>query len=241
MFEVLWPIRREEVFVYCLQKYREWQTAARSPSPSAAVNVGDADDDKQKNERSESGFDSITDGMFNSDQHNFIHIPLNIPLPPTRTPPKVPIAVGDYTPLSSPIPTRKPHRQTVPEINYIESTPSPVLRGNHHGNRDLIENGESAMESEIKVDELNNELEMRLSGSNVRKEGILADKIMLDEMENLDIKKHPKDKAWEKFYDVIWKRWKCDCHHCEFQASCDGVDDDLGQIVLLGEDNLQNI
>lgn len=157
------------------------------------MNVGDDDeDDQQKNERSESGFDSITDGMFNSNHHDLIHIPLNIPLPPTRTPPKVP---KDFTPLPSPMPSRKPHRQTVPEINFIESTPSPVLRGNHHGNRDLIENGEIARESEIKVDELNDELEKRLSSSNVRKEGIIADKIMLDEMENLDIKKYPKDKA----------------------------------------------
>lgn len=177
-----------------MQKYRgEWKATLTSPASNA--NTGDLNDDQKKNERSESGFDSITDGMFNSNHHDFIHIPLNIPLPPTRTPPKVPIAFGDYTPLSSPMPTRKPHRQTVPEINFIESTPSPELKGNHHGNRDLIENGESARESEIKVDELNDELEKRLSGSNVRKEGIIADKIMLDEMENLDIKKYPKDKA----------------------------------------------
>lgn len=93
------------------------------------------------------------------------------------------------------MPVRKFHKQAIPDINFIESTPSPILRGNHGC---LIENGksdESSSEREIKVDELNEELLKRLSNSNARKEGIIADKIMQDEMENLDIKVYPKDRA----------------------------------------------
>lgn len=123
-----------------------------------------------------------------------MHIPLNIPLPPSRTPPEAPFAIGVYSPSPSPIPVRKLHKPPIPDINFIVSTPSPVTKGNHF----LIENGksnESSWESEIKVDELNDEASERLSNSNIRKEGIIADKIKLDEMENLDIKVYPKDRA----------------------------------------------
>lgn len=175
---------------HCLQTYRGWSTVSSVQTENVPF-----DDDLQKNERSESGFDSINDGMFNSTNHDFIHIPLNIPLPPTRKPPEVPIAIGDLSPHPSPMPVRKFHKQPIPDINFIESTPSPVLKGNHGC---LIENGksdESSCESEIKVDELNEELLKRLSNSNARKEGIIADKIMQNEMENLDIKDFPKDRA----------------------------------------------
>lgn len=124
-----------------------------------------------------------------------MHIPLNIPLPPTRKPPEAPIAIGDYSPLASPLPIRKLHKQPIPDINFIESTPSPTPKGNHDGNHGLIESGksnesdENSRESEIKIDELNS------SNSNERKEGIIADKIMLNEIENLDIKIFPKDRA----------------------------------------------
>lgn len=171
----------------CLQKYREWQT----PKPSTARND---DSDEQKNERSESGFDSINDGMFNSDHHDIIHIPLNIPLPPQRSPPEVPIAISDFSPLPSPMPLRKLHKQPIPDINFIESTPSPVLKGNHDENHDLIENGksdENSRESEIKIDELN----VEQANLNVRKGGIIADKIRQEEMEDLEIKVYPKERA----------------------------------------------
>lgn len=153
---------------------------------------------EEKNERSESGFDSINDGMFNSNHQDFMHIPLNIPLPPTRKPPEAPIANGDYSPLASPMPIRKFHKQPIPDINFIESTPSPTPRGNRDENHDLIESGksdENSRESEIKIDELNVELSERLSHSNERKEGIIADKIMQDEIENLEIEMNPKDRA----------------------------------------------
>lgn len=145
-----------------------------------------------KNERSESGFDSITDGMFNN--HEIIHIPLNIPLPPARKPPEVPIAISDFSPLPSPVPARKFHKQPIPDINFIESTPSPVLKGNHDENHCIIENGisdDSSRESEIKIDELN----VEPSSLNARKEGIISDKIGQDEMEDLDIKVYPKNRA----------------------------------------------
>lgn len=127
-----------------------------------------------------------------------MHIPLNIPLPPTRTPPGIPVAIGDFSPLASPMPARKFHKQPIPDINFIESTPSPVLRGNHAENLGLIESGksdESSSESEIKIDELNDEASKRSSRSNVRKEGIIADKIKHEEMENLDIQVFPKDRV----------------------------------------------
>lgn len=154
----------------------------------------------EKNERSESGFDSINDGMFNSNHHDFMHIPLNIPLPPTRKPPEEPIANGDYSPQASPMPMRKFHKQPIPDINFIESTPSPTPpRGFPDENHCLIENGKSdekSREGEIKIDELNVELlEQRLSNFNERKEGIIADKIMQDEIENLEIKMFPKDRT----------------------------------------------
>ena len=136
--------------------------------------------------------------MFNSNHYDFVHIPLNIPLPPTRKPPEAPIANGDYSPMVSPMPMRKFHKQPIPGINFIESTPSPAPRAAHDGNLSLIENGKSdekSRENEMKVDELNEELSERLSNANERKEGIIADKIMQDEIENMEIKTFPKDRA----------------------------------------------
>lgn len=177
----------EKTFVlcYCLQRYRDWQTV---PVPT------NDDEDVPKNERSESGFDSITDGIFNSNHHDIVHIPLNIPLPPARKPPEVPIAISDFTPQPSPMPSRKFHKQPIPDINFIESTPSPVLKGNHDENQHLIEyvkSDESSRESEIKIDELN----VEPSDLNVRKEGIIADKIRQEEMEDWKIKVYAKDRA----------------------------------------------
>lgn len=146
-----------------------------------------------KNERSESGFDSINDGVFNSNHADIMHISLNIPLPPSRTPPQVPIAISDYSPQPSPIPMRKFHKQPIPDINFIESTPSPVLKGNHDGNLCLIENGKCD-ERSWKVDELNDEASEQLSELNTRKEGIIAETIKHDELD-LDIKIYPKDRV----------------------------------------------
>lgn len=155
-----------------------------------------------KNERSESGFDSINDGILN----NIIHIPLNIPLPPTREPPQPPVE-ADYSPQHSPIPLRKMQKQSTPNINFIESTPSPVLRGpggNHEDyNSDdeadidshLIENKrndvENNHESEIKIDELNSGIQAIW---NVRKEGVISDKIKNEDIEEFEIKSFPKDR-----------------------------------------------
>lgn len=147
--------------------------------------------DLQKNERSESGFDSINDGMFtiNSNYRDVMHIPLNIPLPPTRAPPDLPLAVGDFSPQASPIPTRKFHKQPIPDINFIESTPSPVLKGNHDPDCSLI-GSEGARESEIKIDELNDEP----ANLNARKEGIIAERIEPDGAESFEIKVFAKDR-----------------------------------------------
>lgn len=124
--------------------------------------------------------------------NNFMHIPLNIPLPASRTPPNVPITLGDLSPQPSPVPLRKYHKKPIPNINFIDSTPSPSLKGNHAENHCLIENGESdetcRQESEIKVDELN----VEASNLNARKEGIIADKV--EQHERLDIKVFPKDR-----------------------------------------------
>lgn len=163
-----------------LQKYRGWQTPTVTPSAAS---------DESKNERSESGFDSINDGMF-SHHREASHIPLNIPLPPTRTPPELPIAISDFSPRASPMPARKFHRQPMPDINFIESTPSPVLKGNHDANLGLIES-ESARESEIKIDELNDEP----ADENARKEGIIAERIEPDGEEDFEIKVWPKDRV----------------------------------------------
>jgi hypothetical protein len=204
------------VYLSCFcsqQKYREWLSA----SPTVSQNESD---DEHKNERkffqqyttinidffssfqsqffiagSESGFDSINDGMFNG--NSFMHIPLNIPLPPARKPPNAPISLGDFSPQHSPVPPRKFHKQPIPDINFIESTPSPILshKGNqiHDENQCLIENDKSdessRLDGEIKIDELN----VEASNLNVRKEGIIADKIEQDE--HLDIKIFPKDRA----------------------------------------------
>lgn len=153
----------------------------------------DDSDDQQNYERSESGFDSINDGMFQNNHHDIIQMPLNIPLPPARKPPEVPITFSDFSPQASPAPVRKLHKQPIPDINFIESTPSPELKGNHGENQCLIENGKSddSEECEIKIDELN----VEPSNLNVRKEGIIADRIKADEMEDLEIKVNPKDRA----------------------------------------------
>lgn len=127
--------------------------------------------------------------MFNA---NFMHIPLNIPLPPARKPPNVPISLGDFSSQHSPIPPRKFHKQPIPDINFIESTPSPILKGNQDENHCLIENGksdENRQNGKIKIDELN----VEASNLNVRKEGISGDKI--EQNEHLDIKIFPKDRA----------------------------------------------
>ncbi|KAL7031736.1 hypothetical protein ACKWTF_007114 [Chironomus riparius] len=176
--------------------------------------------ENSKNERSESGFDSINDGIFNNNS-NSNHISLNIPLPPTREPPCPPIET-DYTPQQSPVPCRKLHKQPIPDINFIESTPSPIPKGNHFENDydyyannfnmknvSLIENDFDAnentvdvdknsdgkhQENEIKIDELN----VKLSDVNVRKEGIISAKIKHEELEELEIKVYPKDKITER-------------------------------------------
>lgn len=168
-------------------------TGASSPSISFPQN----DDNNTKSERSESGFDSINDGILNG-------IALNIPLPPTREAPQPPIE-ADYSPQQSPMPCRKFHKQPIPDINFIELTPSPVLKGNHAEENyqqqldanlaHLIENQrnndeeKNNQECEIKIDELN----VKIESSNVRK-GIMSDKIASEELEDLEIGTFPKDR-----------------------------------------------
>jgi hypothetical protein len=157
------------------------------------------DDNNTKSERSESGFDSINDGILNG-------IALNIPLPPTREAPQPPIQ-ADYSPQQSPMPCRKFHKQPIPDINFIDLTPSPVLKGNHVGEnyqqqldanlaQHLIENQrnndeeKNNHECEIKIDELN----VKIESSNVRK-GIMSDRIASEEFEDLEIGTFlPKDR-----------------------------------------------
>jgi hypothetical protein len=156
------------------------------------------DDNNTKSERSESGFDSINDGILNG-------IVLNIPLPPTREAPQPPIE-ADYSPQQSPMPCRKFHKQPIPDINFIELTPSPVLKGNHAAENyqqqldanlaHLIENQrnneekeKNNQECEIKIDELN----VKIESSNVRK-GIMSDRIGNEELEDLEIGTFPKDR-----------------------------------------------
>lgn len=171
--------------LFNLQKYRVWHSQSSAVAPHDAGQV--------KNERSESGFDSINDGILNGD---IIHIPLNIPLPPTREAPQPPVE-ADFSPQQSPIPHRKMHKQPIPDINFIESTPSPVLKGNHDEDADanphLIENkrnDENNHEKEIKIDELN----IGGAKSNVRKEGVISEKIKHEENEAFEIKSYPKDR-----------------------------------------------
>lgn len=149
-----------------------------------------------KNERSESGFDSINDGILNG---NNVHIPLNIPLPPTREAPQPPVE-ADYSPQQSPVPMRKFHKQPIRNINFIDDltpSPLPLPKGNHNDHRQLtdansrlIENQRNNHENEIKIDELN----VIIESSNVRKEGIISEKINNEELEDFEIRSHPKDR-----------------------------------------------
>ncbi|CRK93044.1 CLUMA_CG006546, isoform A [Clunio marinus] len=171
-------------------RYRDCNEAAISWDQNKSDNF----DVQTKQERSESGFDSINDGLSINNTNDFNHIQLNIPLPPTRKPPEAPIASADFSPQQSPVPIRKFHRQTIPDINFIESTPSPILKGNHNETQFLIESNESNdirnRESEIKIDELH----VEPSSLNMRKEGIIAERINVGEMEEFQIKIYPKDR-----------------------------------------------
>jgi hypothetical protein len=183
-----------------MQNYREWNSQSLKFSKNKnilnAVETTDGDQQHLKNERSESGFDeSINDGIFNNNNNqNCIHIPLDIPLPPTRVPPPI---EADFTPQPTPIPYRKFQKQPISNINFIDATPSPILEGkrtdwnNNEKNISLIENvGNNHSESEIKIDELN----VNLVKSNVRKEGIISEKIKHEELEDFEIKVYPKDR-----------------------------------------------
>lgn len=117
------------------------------------------------------------------------------------------------------MPCRKLHKQPIPDINFIESTPSPIPKGNHFENDydyyannfnmknvSLIENDIDANENTVDVDNKNSdgkhqeneikidELNVKLSDVNVRKEGIISAKIKHEELEELEIKVYPKDK-----------------------------------------------
>jgi hypothetical protein len=170
------------------QTYREY---SHSQSKSS-LNHNQNNVDSGKNERSESGFDSITDGIFTGNtSKQFIR--LNIPLPPTREPPRPPIE-NDFSPQHSPIPCRKHHTQPIPNINFIESSPTHTPLGNHEDDDDFniraLRLIESSGEKEIKIDELND----RLTDRNERKGGFISEKIKHEDLEDLEIKVYPKDR-----------------------------------------------
>lgn len=177
-----------------IQKYRVWHSQSSASSSVKCDATAENQTNHVKNERSESGFDSINDGILNG---NNIHIPLNIPLPPTREAPQPPVAAA-YSPQQSPMPLRKFHKQPIRNINFIDDlTPSPIPKGNHNDhhrqltdvNLRLIENQRNNHENEIKIDELNVIIE-----NSVRKEGIISEKINNEELEDFEIRSHPKDR-----------------------------------------------
>lgn len=179
-----------------LKKYRIWQSQLKSQQSKQSVDA----ENHLKNERSESGFDE----MLNSNNSHHI-LNLNIPLPPSREPPRPPIET-DFSPQQSPLPCRMIEKQPIPGINLIQSTPSPTLKGNHkNGNDDndenihLIESNRcddgdgdenNQQEGEIKIDELH----VEVSDLNVRKGGIISEKIKHEELEDFEMKVYPKDR-----------------------------------------------
>lgn len=152
----------------------------------------------EKNERSESGFSediSTYDVCSTSTGTPFVHIPLS---PPNRVPPAIPIvAVNEITPQHSPSPVRK--MMSIPEITIIHASPFPTSKGDfeedcsNNNSMDIIENNN---ENEIKIDELNDPIASESSvTTNVRKEGIISDKINHHETKDFEYKVFPKEKA----------------------------------------------
>lgn len=152
----------------------------------------------EKNERSESGYseDISYDLCSSSTGTPFVHIPLS---PPNRVPPSVPIvAVTEITPQHSPSPVRK--MMSIPEITIIHASPFPSSKdtfdedcSNNNNSMDIIENNN---ENEIKIDELNDPIASESSViTNVRKEGIISDKINHQETKDFEYKVFPKEKA----------------------------------------------
>lgn len=153
----------------------------------------------EKNERSESGFSediSAYDLSSTSTGTPFVHIPLT---PPNRVPPAIPIvAVDVITPQHSPSPVRK--MMSIPEITIIHASPFATSKGafdedfsNNDNSMAIIENNN---ENEIKIDELNDPIASESSvTTNVRKEGIISDKINHHETKDFEYKVFPKEKA----------------------------------------------
>lgn len=153
----------------------------------------------EKNERSESGYseDISYEICSSSIGTPFVHIPLS---PPNRVPPSVPIvAVTEITPQHSPSPVRK--IISIPEITIVHASPFPTTKGsfeeecsfNSNNSMDIIENNN---ENEIKIDELNDPIASKSSTTtNVRKEGIISDKINHHETKDFEYKVFPKEKA----------------------------------------------
>ena len=158
----------------------------------------------EKNERSESGYsEEISYEICSTSTGTpFVHIPLS---PPNRKPPSVPIvAVTEITPQHSPSPVRK--MMSIPEITIIHASPFPTskdvfeddcINNNNNNNinnsMDIIENNN---ENEIKIDELNDPIASESSATtNVRKEGIISDKINHHETKDFEYKVFPKEKA----------------------------------------------
>lgn len=83
----------------------------------------------------------------------------------------------EFSPLHSPMPLRKPYVTPVPDINFIEATPSPILKTTH-------------ADFEVKIDELN--VATRLS-LHKRKEGVLSDKINQKDNKLVEVNAFHKD------------------------------------------------
>ncbi|CAO1396998.1 unnamed protein product [Diamesa serratosioi] len=154
----------------------------------------------EKNERSESGFSEDISFEISSSSKGtpFVHIPLS---PPNRVPPSVPIvAITEFTPPRSPSPVRK--MMSIPEITILHASPSPTPKEafdeedgsfNSNNSMNIIENNN---ENEIKIHELNDPIASESSTTtNVRKEGIISDKINHHETKDFEYKVFPKEKA----------------------------------------------
>lgn len=99
-------------------------------------------------------------------------------------PPPAPKHIEDDESQHSPIPSRKPHVTEVPDINFIEATPSPVLKGN---NNEILDPKNDL------IDELN-VISNTSSERNIRKKGVISDKISHNDTINIEISVFLKDR-----------------------------------------------
>ncbi len=109
----------------------------------------------------------------------------SIPPPPKRTPPAIPHhhqQSEEFSSRLSPVPSRK-QKTPIPNINFIEATPSPILKRNHN----------EMFESDT-IDELNI-VSNSTTNKNSRKRGVISDKINDKETISIEIPVFLKDKG----------------------------------------------